>query len=50
VRDGKLPAVTGEEAVASLAIAIRCMEGRPATSLAPDDLALKHKVPRRVAG
>ena len=28
VRDGKPPAVTGEQAVASLEIAIRCLEGR----------------------
>ena len=31
VREGKTPAVTGEEAVASLGIAIRCLDGRPAT-------------------
>ena len=42
IRDGKRPAVTGEEAVASLGIAIRCLEGRlPAAS--------QRKAPRRVA-
>src|SRR5437762_7999456 len=35
VRDGKPPAVTGEQAVASLEIAIRCLEGRPAATVAP---------------
>src|SRR5712672_1168394 len=34
VRDGKAPAVTGEQAVASLEIAIRCLEGRPAATVA----------------
>lgn len=43
IRDGKRPAVTGEEAVASLGIAIRCLEGRlPAA-------ASQRKAPRRVA-
>ena len=46
VREGKRPAVTGEEAVASLEIAIRCLDGR---SVAPD-LAPQHKEPRRVVG
>ena len=42
IRDGKRPAVTGEEAVASLGIAIRCLEGRlPAAS--------QRKGPRRLA-
>ena len=49
VRDKKQPAVTGEEAVASLEIAIRCLEGRAAAMFA-DDLARKHKEPRRVVG
>jgi predicted dehydrogenase len=43
IQDGKRPAVTGEEAVASLGIAIRCLEGRmPVT-------ASQRKGPRRVA-
>jgi predicted dehydrogenase len=50
VGGNKQPAVTGEEAVASLEIAIRCMEGRPAATLAPDDAVPKHKEPRRVMG
>src|SRR6478736_1713605 len=33
--DGKPPAVTGEQAVASLEIAIRCLEARPAATGAP---------------
>jgi predicted dehydrogenase len=44
VRDGKPPAVTGDEGVASLEIATRCLEGRPASAMAPP-----HKGPRRVA-
>src|SRR4051812_40816576 len=45
VRSGKPPAVTGDEGVASLEIATRCLERRPAvTTPAP------HKGPRRVAG
>lgn len=44
VREGKTPAVTGEEAVASLAIAIRCLDGKPASA------AIERKAPRRVAG
>ena len=45
VRSGKPPAVTGEEGVASLEIATRCLESRPAvTPGAP------LKGPRRVAG
>src|SRR5918997_2044427 len=35
VRDKKQPAVTGEEAVASLEIAIRCLDGRAAATPAP---------------
>ena len=34
VREGKEPAVTGEQAVASLEIAIRCLDGRPAATAA----------------
>jgi predicted dehydrogenase len=44
VRSGEPPAVTGEEAVASLEIAIRCLEAR-----APQ-VAVQRKGPRRVAG
>jgi predicted dehydrogenase len=44
IRSGKSPAVTGEEGVASLEIAIRCLDGRPAASTAP-----KRKGPQRVA-
>jgi predicted dehydrogenase len=44
VRSGERPAVTGEEAVASLEIAIRCLEAR-----APQ-AALQRKGPRRVVG
>ena len=45
VRNGKPPAVTGEEGVASLEIATRCLENRPSAVKAP-----QHKGPRRVAG
>jgi UDP-N-acetylglucosamine 3-dehydrogenase len=41
--DGKPPAVTGEQAVASLEIAIRCLEGRPAATVAP-----RRKGPQRI--
>jgi hypothetical protein len=41
---GATPAVTGEEAVASLEIAIRCLSARTAQSSAP------RKGPRRVVG
>ena len=44
VRSGERPAVTGEEAVASLEIAIRCLDAR-----APH-AALQRKGPRRIAG
>jgi UDP-N-acetylglucosamine 3-dehydrogenase len=45
VRTGTRPPVTGEEGVASLEIAIRCLNnGRPA------DMAAARKGPRRVAG
>ena len=43
IRDGQPPAVTGEEAVASLEIAIRCLEPRSAA-------ASRRSGPRRVAG
>jgi hypothetical protein len=45
IRTGKPPAVTGDEAVASLEIAIRCLDGRTAQTAAP-----QHKGPRRVVG
>jgi predicted dehydrogenase len=41
----KMPAVTGEQAVASLEIAIRCLEGRPAAAAASS----RRKGPQRVA-
>lgn len=45
VRDSKTPPVTGEQAVASLEIAIRCLEQRPTAVAAP-----QRKGPRRVVG
>ena len=45
VRSGSTPAVTGDEAVASLEIATRCLAQRP-VSIAP----VRHKGPRVVAG
>src|SRR5882757_4094467 len=45
VRSGAAPAVTGEEGVASLEIAIQCLDARPATA-AP----AQRKGPRAVAG
>src|SRR5580698_162501 len=45
IRSGQPPAVTGDEAVASLEIAIRCLDGRSAQSTAP-----ARKGPRRVVG
>ena len=45
VRSGQPPAVTGEEGVASLEIAIRCLDHRP-TAIA----AVQRKGPRAVAG
>jgi UDP-N-acetylglucosamine 3-dehydrogenase len=45
VRSGETPPVTGEEGVASLEIAIRCLSARTAQSNAP-----QRKGPRRVAG
>src|SRR5581483_10989803 len=44
VRTGKQPAVSGEEGVASLEIATRCLEGRPVLA------APQRKGPRRVVG
>jgi UDP-N-acetylglucosamine 3-dehydrogenase len=48
VRTGKPPAVTGEEAVASLEIAIQCLESRPAAA-APSLVPAKERR-RAVAG
>jgi UDP-N-acetylglucosamine 3-dehydrogenase len=45
IRNGTPPAVTGEEAVASLEIAIRCLGGKSALIASP-----KRPGPRRVAG
>jgi UDP-N-acetylglucosamine 3-dehydrogenase len=45
IHSGEPPAVTGEEAVASLEIAIRCLNAR-----APQAAASQRKGPRRVAG
>jgi len=45
IRSGERPAVTGEEAVASLEIAIRCLEAH-----APQVAAPQRKGPRRVVG
>jgi UDP-N-acetylglucosamine 3-dehydrogenase len=45
IRSGEPPAVTGEEAVASLEIAIRCLDARSAQSTTP-----QRKGPRRVVG
>jgi predicted dehydrogenase len=42
IRSGKPPAVTGEEGVASLAIAMQCLE--------PAEVAARPRKPRRVAG
>ena len=53
VRGGTRPPVTGEEGVASLEIAIRCLSGRPADVAAigrPADAAAPRKGPRRVVG
>ncbi len=44
VRSGTRPLVSGEEGVASLEVAIRCLGGRPA------DVAMPRKGPRRVVG
>ena len=45
IRSGEQPAVTGEEAVASLEIAIRCLDAR-----LPQPSAAQRKLPRRAAG
>jgi UDP-N-acetylglucosamine 3-dehydrogenase len=45
IRSGQPPAVTGEEGVASLEVAIRCLDSRPDRSSAP-----QRKGPRRVVG
>ena len=45
VRSGAAPAVTGEEGVASLEVAIRCLDTRAELSRAP-----ARKGPRRVVG
>jgi predicted dehydrogenase len=45
IRDGRAPAVTGEEGVASLEVAIRCLDTRAELSRAP-----ARKGPRRVVG
>ena len=45
IRDGKEPAVTGEEGVASLEIAIRCLESRTMPSV-----ARRRSAPRRLTG
>ena len=45
IRTGQSPAVTGDEAVASLEIAIRCLDTRSASSTVP-----QRKGPRRVVG
>jgi predicted dehydrogenase len=46
VRSGAAPAVTGDEGVASLEIATRCLE----TSAKPAATSAARKGPRRVAG
>jgi UDP-N-acetylglucosamine 3-dehydrogenase len=45
IRQGVQPAVTGEEGVASLAIAIRCLDGHAARGVGP-----RRERPRRVIG
>jgi UDP-N-acetylglucosamine 3-dehydrogenase len=45
IKSGESPAVTGDEAVASLEVAIRCLDARGTQSLLPH-----RKGPRRVAG
>jgi predicted dehydrogenase len=45
IRGGKSPAVTGEEGVASLEIAMRCLKSRPEIEALPN-----RKGPRRVVG
>ena len=45
IRDGREPGVTGEEGVASLEIAIRCLENRALPSF-----ERRGRMPRRVMG
>jgi UDP-N-acetylglucosamine 3-dehydrogenase len=45
IRSGRPPAVTGEEGVASLEVAIRCLDTRAGRTVAPE-----RKGPRRVVG
>jgi UDP-N-acetylglucosamine 3-dehydrogenase len=45
IKSGQSPAVTGDEAVASLEVAIRCLDARGTQSLLP-----QRKGPRRVVG
>jgi predicted dehydrogenase len=49
IRDGIPPAVTGEEGVASLAVAIQCLNGRAAgeTHAEPPRLVRANSEPRR---
>jgi UDP-N-acetylglucosamine 3-dehydrogenase len=46
IRGGKTPAVSGEEAVASLEIATRCLQAKPVAAPLPQH----RKGPRRIAG
>ncbi len=50
IRSGEPPAVTGEEALASLEIAIRCLDSRSADSRAAQAAMPQRKGPRRVVG
>jgi predicted dehydrogenase len=50
IRSGQPPAVTGEEALASLEIAIRCLDSRSADSRAAQAAMPQRKGPRRVVG
>jgi UDP-N-acetylglucosamine 3-dehydrogenase len=50
IRTGQPPAVTGEEALASLEIAIRCLDSRSADSLSAQPVVPQRKGPRRVVG
>jgi UDP-N-acetylglucosamine 3-dehydrogenase len=45
IRSGETPAVTGEEAVASLEVAIRCLDARSVHPVVP-----QRQAPRRVVG
>src|SRR6266849_604238 len=44
IRNGKEPAVTGDEGVASLEIAIRCLESRAMPSVAPRGGAARRRL------